>query len=274
MRSCHNSMSDGKWALMLCGGLGNRMGGLTEDCPKALLLVHGKPIIWYSFWSLYQKGFRNFILPLGYLGHMVKEYVSEISRGVNCNVYFVDTGTDTPIASRINQVSHLIPEGQDFFLLNTDTIFDFDVESMYEHHVTRGALVTLSSVEVISPWGVLTVVGDDIVGFDRNRKVQRLVSSQINDGYGVVNSGLAWINKSALNYIDFDNVGDFETDLFGAAITEQRMSHFVLDGTWVPIDTPKDLIAINYILESDENSKGPINRLLNSFQQVALTTTK
>ena len=257
---------DRKWAVMLCGGLGSRMGSLTESRPKPLLLVHGRPIIWYSFWGLYKKGFRNFILPIGYLGHMIKEYVSEISKNVDCNIQFVDTGSDTPIAARIHQISHLIPEGKDFFLLNTDTIFNFNIESMYEYHVAKGALVTLSSVEVISPWGILTVVGDDIVDFDRGRKVQRLISSHVNNGYGVVNSGLAWINKSAFNLIDFDNAGDFETDLFGAAIRESRMSHFALDGIWVPIDTPKDLAAINYTIESDGNSDSLIGDLVNSYQ--------
>jgi len=268
MGNCDGSLNEGKWALMLCGGLGSRMGSLTKDMPKPLLLVHGRPIIWYSFWSLYQKGFRNFVLPIGYLGHMVKDYICEMSQNINCNVYFLDTGTDTPIASRIQQVSHFIPDGQDFFLLNTDTVFNFDVVSMYHHHVEREALVTLSSVEVISPWGILTVDGDDIVAFDRDRKVQRLVSSHISKGYGVVNSGLAWINKSALNLINFDDIGDFETDLFGAVIKEGRMSHFALNGIWIPIDTPKDLAAINYAIEADENHESPMNNLLTSYQHL------
>jgi glucose-1-phosphate cytidylyltransferase len=268
MGNRNSSLNEEKWALMLCGGLGSRMGSLTENMPKPLLLVYGRPIIWYSFWSLYQKGFRNFVLPLGYLGHMIKEYISDISQNLDCNIHFVDTGADSSIASRIHQVSHIIPDNQDFFLLNTDTIFNFDVESMYKHHVAKKALVTLSSVEVISPWGILTVNGDDIVAFDRGRKVQKLVSSHVNDGYGVVNSGLAWINQSAFELIDFDNVGDFETDLFGAVIAAKRMSHFALNGIWIPIDTPKDLDAINYVIEADKDAGSPMNNLLASYQQL------
>ena len=271
MKANNDPVNEGKWALMLCGGLGSRMGSLTKDCPKALLLVNGRPIIWYSFWTLYQAGVRNFILPIGYLGHMVKQYISEISKDVNCNVYFVDTGSDSPIASRIKQVAHLIPENQNFFLINTDTIFNFDIESMYELHIANSSLVTLSSVDIVSPWGVLTIVGDDVVGFDRDRKVQKLVSSHIADGYGVINSGLAWINKSALNFIDFDNVIDFETDLFGLAIRKQKISHFVLEGIWVPIDTPKDLATISYMLES---SDGQIKNLYTSFQKLEALVLK
>ena len=67
------------WAVMLCGGLGSRMGSLTSKTPKSLLMVSGKPIIWYSFWTLYKYGFRNFILPLGYLGNMIHEYMKKNS---------------------------------------------------------------------------------------------------------------------------------------------------------------------------------------------------
>ena len=265
MKGVDGHTYDGKWAVMLCGGPGSRMGSLTESLPKSLLLVHDKPIIWYAVWTLYHKGFRNFILPIGYLGHLIEEYILEISKNIDCSIFCIDTGMDAPIASRINKISHLIPNGENFFLLNTDTLFNFDVESMYEHHITKDALVTLSSVEVISPWGILTVIVDDIVGFDRDRKVQRLMSAQSGDGYGVVNSGLAWINKSALDLVDFECVGDFETDLFGAAIKENRMSHFALDGVWVPIDTPKDLAAINYTLESGDHSQPQLKELLISL---------
>jgi glucose-1-phosphate cytidylyltransferase len=263
--SVYPRVKDSKWVVMLCGGLGSRMGSLTEDCPKPMLLVRGKPIIWYSFWSLYNKGFRNFILPIGFLGHVIRNYVTEITKDLDCNISFVETGRDACIASRIQQILHLIPENKDFFLINSDTLFAFDIDGMLKHHVAKNALVTLSSVEIISPWGVLTVCGDDIIDFDRDRKIQRLVSSQVTNGYGVVNSGLAWINKSALHFIDFENILDFETDLFRAVIAEKKMSHFALDGIWVPIDTPKDLEAINYIQSSDEKHDTLVKELGISF---------
>jgi NDP-sugar pyrophosphorylase family protein len=201
------------------------------------------------------------------LGHKIKKYITEISKDVKCNIHFVDTGVETSIADRIKQVCYLIPEGKSFFLLNTDTVFDFDINSMYQHHIARNALVTVSTVEVTTPWGMLTVVGDEIVDFDKDRKVQRFMSSHLNDGYGVVHSGFAWIQKSALNSLDFENIGDdFETNLFVKAIKEKRMSHFSLDGIWVPIDTPKDLEAMNYRLEFGDYSNSSIKEMYSNGQ--------
>ena len=187
---------NGSWAVMLCGGLGSRMGNLTLETPKSLLMVSGKPIIWYSFWTLYKYGCRNFILPLGYLGNMIREYIQQITSDIECNIFMVETGIETSIANRIKKIKHLIPEETDFLLLNTDTLFDFDIPTMHKVHISKQSLVTLSSVEVISPWGILTVSGENIINFDRNRKVQKLISNHVSDGYGVVNSGIAWINKN------------------------------------------------------------------------------
>ena len=55
-----------KWAIILCGGRGSRLGAVTHNCPKSLVDVHGKPILWYTLLTLYKHGFRKFILPTGY----------------------------------------------------------------------------------------------------------------------------------------------------------------------------------------------------------------
>ena len=95
-----SEIEGGRWAVLLCGGRGSRLGEATEAIPKPLVKVHGKPILWFSFWTLYDHGFRNFVLPLGYKGGMIEAYIREISREVDVNLQCVDTGLDTPIAGR------------------------------------------------------------------------------------------------------------------------------------------------------------------------------
>jgi glucose-1-phosphate cytidylyltransferase len=194
--------------------------------------------------SLYRHGFRNFVLPLGYRGKMIAEYLRGVSRALDCHLACVDTGLDSEIADRIMQVAPLLPDHGDFFILNSDTIFDFDIEEMYRHHRESDALVTLSSVEVVSHWGLILMQGENLVGFDRQRKVHHLIASEDRSLEGHVNSGLAWVNKDALDLVDVTQ-GDFETLLYGKAIELGRAAHFRLDGLWFPIDTPKDLHVMN-----------------------------
>lgn len=244
-----NQPEIGKFAVILCGGRGSRMGALTQATPKPLVEVHGKPILWYILHALHKYGFRTIILPLGYQGQMVEAYVREVCRTLGCQVLARDTGEDTSIAGRIKQIADLIPEDEDFFLLNSDTIFDFDIAAMHDLHKKSNALVTLSSVEVTSAWGLITMDGDRLAGFERERKVRRLVSDDHAGQYGLVNSGLAWLNKKALSHVDLDRCGDFESALYPFVIDLGRAAHFQIRGSWFAIDTPKDLHIINLEVE-------------------------
>ena len=66
------SINKSKIAVILCGGKGLRMGGLTKRKPKPLLIVHGKPIIWYSLSILLKYKFNKIIFPLGYRENKLK----------------------------------------------------------------------------------------------------------------------------------------------------------------------------------------------------------
>ena len=231
-----------KWCVVLCGGTGSRMGDLTKKTPKPLLRVKQKPIIWYACNKLIKNGFSNIIFPIGYKGDMIKQYVKE-TFGDQCNLFFKETGEFSPIAKRMGLIKDIIPQNEDFFLLNSDTIFDFDIKEMYNHHIKTNSLVTLSSTEVVSPWGIMTINNGKLTGFDRERKVQTLFTST--KSKGLVNAGLAWINKSSLDLIDLFSEIDFETELFQKVISINRATNFQINGVWVPIDTPKDLDMIN-----------------------------
>jgi glucose-1-phosphate cytidylyltransferase len=248
------NINNDKWALVLCGGKGSRLGDLMNEIPKPLVYVHEKPIIWYTLWTLYSKGFRNFILPLGYKGEMIESYLrKETSIVEKCNIIFLDTGQDTSIAKRIDQVKKNIPENENFFILNSDTLFDFNIDAMLDLHIKNNALVTLASVDVISTWGLILFKNNSISGFERERKVRHLFTEN-KEEKGLVYSGFSWINKLALNEINLRTCNDFESDLYQKVIKMNRSAHFSLDGLWFPIDTKKDLDMIN--LSDDIHSSG------------------
>lgn len=60
--------------VILAGELGSRLSEKTELRPKPMVEIEGKPILWHimKIYSLY--GFNEFIVLLGYIGYMIKEY--------------------------------------------------------------------------------------------------------------------------------------------------------------------------------------------------------
>ncbi len=60
-------------AIILAAGLGTRMGELTKDCPKTMLLIEGQPKLVYSIKSLPQE-IEEVIIIIGYLGEQIKRF--------------------------------------------------------------------------------------------------------------------------------------------------------------------------------------------------------
>lgn len=241
-----NIFSDNKISsVILCGGRGSRMGKITQEIPKPLVPVHGQPILWYTILTLYKHGIRRMIFPLGYKGEMIEEFVNSTFSELDCEMIFVDTGEDASIGQRIAQIEHVIPEGSDFFLINSDTIFDMDVMRMHRQHVQDNALVTLSSVEVVSTYGLIVEKNGKLVDFARERKMRHISFGEDPDLKGYINSGFAWLNKEALQYLNHEFDGNFEHDLYKKLIDMERASHYIIQGYWYAIDTPKEMKIIN-----------------------------
>ena len=268
-----NTLLDDIWAVILCGGRGSRLGSITETLPKPLVEVHDKPILWYTFLMLYKHGFRNFIFPLGYKGHMIKEFICREFEEYDCTFHFVDTGEDTLISGRLQKVTKLLPDHSNFFLLNGDTFFDFDIIDMYLLHRRKNSLLTLSSVEITSAYGIIIEKNNRIVDFSRDKKISHFSLDPENTFQGYVNAGLTWLNKDALDFVDLGIIGELEQNLFPILINNDRACHYKIEGNWFSIDTQKDLDIINskpeginhigYALEETKKSLEKIYNLLN-----------
>src|SRR3989344_8807066 len=60
--------------VILCGGKGTRLREQTEFIPKALVRIGEMPVLWHVMKIYSYYGYNNFVLCLGYKGHMIKEY--------------------------------------------------------------------------------------------------------------------------------------------------------------------------------------------------------
>lgn len=66
----------GAQAMILAAGRGERMRPLTDDCPKPLLRVRGKPLIQYHVEALQHSGFRDLVVNTAWLGHQIESHFS------------------------------------------------------------------------------------------------------------------------------------------------------------------------------------------------------
>ena len=124
--------------VLFCGGLGTRLGELTEDVPKPLVKIGYRPILWHLMKYYAHYGHKDFILCLGYKADKIKdyflnynEYISNdftMSNGgkdiqlqksdiADWKITFVDTGLRSNIGQRLKAVEKYLA-GEEMFLAN------------------------------------------------------------------------------------------------------------------------------------------------------------
>jgi molybdopterin-guanine dinucleotide biosynthesis protein A len=152
--------------VIMAGGMGKRLLPHTQNCPKPLLSINGKPMLRHILDRAKTEGFDDFIISTGYLGEMIENYFKD---GEDFDVKIRYVREDSPLgtAGPLGLMSNLITEGS-FIVTNGDVITDIKYGELLEFHIRNGAAATMavSLHEWQNPFGVVKTKGIDIVGFE------------------------------------------------------------------------------------------------------------
>lgn len=247
------------------------MGSLTETTPKSLLDVQGRPILWYIILQLYKSGVRRLVLPIGYLGDQISDYVGSEFGALDCEIFCVDTGVDTPIGLRLNQIRDYLPKDGSIFLTNGDAVFDLDVSAMAKVHQGADAAATFATVETISQYGLLVMDDNGVAGFERRSHVAGYqIQTENGLSIGLVYAGICMLHNRSLDRVDLATSPNFEAELFPKLIAEEKTAQYVVPGFWYSIDTPKDLANISTGDSTDPLIAVPATRLKEDLEKVSV----
>ena len=221
--------------VVLCGGKGTRLSEYTEEIPKPLIEIGPKPILWHLV-QMYKKfGHKDFIFCLGYKGNKIKDYFKG-EKGIN--IEFVDTGLDANKAERIQKARHLIKE-DDFFVTYGDDLSDVDINALYKFHKKNNKIATLTAVNLDSPFGILELNNNEVVGFREKPKLEHFM-----------NGGFYVFNKKIFRYIKKGY--DLEKDVLREMAKQRQIASFRHNGFWKSMNTLKDVIELNELYKKGQ----------------------
>lgn len=152
--------------VIMAGGKGTRIASVNAEVPKPMIQILNEPILEYQLECLRDQGYRDIILVIGHLGHVVREYFGDGSGispatgkpfGVSIE-YIVET---EPLGTA--GALYLLKEklGEDFLLLCGDVIFDIDVDRFYRFHKARGGVATLFTHPNSHPYDSGIIMADE-----------------------------------------------------------------------------------------------------------------
>lgn len=163
--------------VIMAGGKGTRLMPHTENCPKPLVPVAGKPMLEHIIERAKSEGFNHFVLAIHYLGHMIEDY---FGKGDDLGVTIEYLREPAPLGTA-GALSLLNPRPDTPFLVtNGDVITDIRYGELLDFHSRYAAAATMAVRlhEWQHPFGVVQTAGIDIVGFEE----KPVARSHINAG--------------------------------------------------------------------------------------------
>jgi len=150
-------------AVILVGGAGLRMHPLTEDMPKCMIPLHGKPLLYWTLTWLKNYDFKTIVLGVAYRKEVVVNYLKENPMGVEVNFSEHTIEGETGEGFRL-AIERYVNDG-DFLAMNGDEFANLNLQEFAEFHLKHKPVATIAVSPMQSPFGILEIDGDNIVGF-------------------------------------------------------------------------------------------------------------
>lgn len=224
-------------ALILAAGFGSRLSPMTDNMPKAMVNVCGKPIIIKQIENLYENGIKNITVVAGYKSEMLISVLRKLYPDINI-IRNIDYETTNNMYSAYIGRHEL--KGHDFLMMNADVFYDSSVlkelcSSKYENAiVTDIGNYSEESMKVLEKKGRITKISKTI-GKDE------AIGNSIDVYKFSSEAGTAFFDKCA-EYIE----SRYELKLWSEVALNDILSYVKftacpLVGRWYEIDNSDDL---------------------------------
>jgi glucose-1-phosphate cytidylyltransferase len=253
--------------VILCGGRGTRLREETQFRPKPMVPIGNDPILWHIMKSYASQGHNDFILCLGYMGEMIKEYFRNylwnssdvtICLGREPNVIYhdrheeenwkvtlADTGMDSLTARRMKLIQKYVPKGESFLFTYGDGVSNIDINAAIECHRKSGKILTLSAVHPSGRFGSLHLEEDgSIKHFMEKPQIEK----------DFVNGGFMICDYKLFDYLPQDENLMFEQEPIRKLVHDQQINSYQHNGFWQCMDTYQEMQYLNQLWS---NNKAP-----------------
>jgi len=235
--------------VILAGGYGTRISEETEQKPKPMIEIGGKPIIWHIMKLYSYYGLKEFIICCGYKGYLIKEfflnyssYLSDFTIDLSSNsvqthisfaedwkITLVDTGQNTMTGGRIARVKKYLKNEENFCMTYGDGVSNVNINKLIKFHISQNKIATLTAVKPEGRFGSLEISKNLITNF-KEKKIEN--SSYVNGGFFI-------LNKKIFKYLKSDQT-IFEEEPVKTLARQNNLVAFKHNGFWQPMDTIRD----------------------------------
>jgi len=235
-------------AVILAGGLGTRLSEETSIRPKPMVEIGGRPILWHIMKMYAAAGVTEFVICLGYKGHLIKEYFANyamhmsdmtidiLSKTVTVHrneaedwrISLIDTGEHSRTGGRLKRVLPLMGDGP-FCMTYGDGVSDLEIAATLAFHRAHGRLATVTAVYPPKRFGMLEMQGSRVLAFREKPQGEG----------GFINGGFFVLSPQVGRYLA-DDLTVWEQAPLQSLAADGELQAFLHTGFFQPMDTMRD----------------------------------
>ncbi len=249
--------------IILCGGQGTRIRDVSSNLPKPMIPIGNRPIIWHIMKYYATYGHKEFVLCLGYLGDLIRDFFmnyeshtcdTKVTLGKQRRIEYInqhdeadwevtlaETGQDSMTGARIRKVRQYVGDDENFMLTYGDGVGDIDIDALLAFHRSHGKIMTVTGVHPPGRFGEMR--------YDQNGRVSGF-NEKPQVAAGCISGGYFVCRKELFDYLDDRDDLVFEQEPMNRLVADQQMMVYRHAGFWQPMDTHREYLLLNKLYET------------------------
>ncbi|MEW6593979.1 MAG: nucleotidyltransferase family protein [Thermodesulfobacteriota bacterium] len=215
--------------VLMAGGLGMRLRPLTEDCPKPMLPLGGKPILRHIIDNFLNIGYHRFVISVNYRREVIKDYFGN-GAWLGCDIQYLEEDQPLGTAGALS----LLPSRPDkpFFVMNTDLLTTLNFVHLMDFHNEHTGAGTICVKEYCYevPFGVIQT---------DNQRVTRLAEKPVHRFQ--INAGIYVLDPAALDMVPKNQLFHMTSLIQQLLNNDHPVFSFPVVEEWLDVGRPSDL---------------------------------
>lgn len=209
---------------IMAGGFGTRLRPLTDDCPKPMLNVGGRPLLETIILQFKRQGFSNFYLSTHYLPEVIRVYFGDGSK-FGVNIDYVHENEPLGTGGALGLLPETVPK-LPLIMINGDVLSKINYSKLLEFHDMGSACATMCvrEYEYQVPYGVIDGEGE---------RVERMVEKPIHRYF--INAGVYVVNPDLFMTVQENTKVDMPTLLEKEIASGNLVHKYPLHEYWLDI---------------------------------------
>ena len=237
--------------MILAAGKGTRMRPLTDNCPKPLLNVAGKPLIVHHIEQLVRLGIKEIIINHAYLGYMIEETLGDGSQ-FGCHLQYSAESEALETGGGIFKALPLLMEDEDqnapFLLINGDVWLDWSVLNLPESIEGLCHLWLVQNPEHNLDGDFVLTNTNQVLDKHQQAHQQNNEHLAEKDNPSLTYTGMSLIKPGLFHGCEH---GSFPlAPLLRQAMNQNLSTGELYQGVWVDVGTPERLDFVEALIKS------------------------